>query len=80
MNLRGALLQLKENIQDCQILKIIAELKTSIEDELEEGNPQRISEKALKDKKHRNSRNEKRSLLPFVGTALKVFGVSTERY
>ena len=45
MNLQSALLHLKENIHDIQILNSIRELKTSIENELDEVTPQRISVK-----------------------------------
>ena len=50
MNLQNALLHLKENIYSIQILNSIRELKTSIEDELDEGTPQRISVKELTQK------------------------------
>ena len=71
LELRMALTRLEENISDGQILRSITELKLSIDNELQEKTPQKISEKELENKKHRGQIRVKRSLFAFVGTALK---------
>ena len=71
--LHYTLLELAGHVKDTQILSNIKELATEIRDQLSDSVPLGITESDL------HGRKAKRSLLPFIGSALKsVFGVSTE--